>query len=254
MHVACSTQCFSHMPLEDVLKLVAEMEFSKLDLVITESSNHLRPSEVANDVKSAIAKLRSQNNVTPAAITLDIDVEDQAEYDRQFKAVCQLARMTRVPLITITASPTGTGIDDEVKRLRHLAKFCDKDGITLSLATRQGTLTESPATAVELCEKVPGLALTLDPSHYIATQTPVRDYDQVYPYVRHVHLRDSGRGPNQFQVLVGQGEIEFSRVITQLERCHYNRLLTIDIQDCFEPTARRDPEVRKLKFLLESLV
>ena len=58
-----------------------------------------------------------------------------------------------------------------------------------------------------LCERVPGLGLTLDPSHYIAGPHQGKNYDQVFPYVRHVQLRDTGRGPNQFQVRVGQGEV-----------------------------------------------
>src|SRR5262249_26082232 len=76
----------------------------------------------------------------------------------------------------------------------------------------------------------PGLGLTLDPSHYIAGSPQVKTFDQVYPYVRHVHLRDTGRGPNQFQVHVGQGEIAYGRVIAQLSRCHYDRLLTVAIR------------------------
>jgi hypothetical protein len=38
----------------------------------------------------------------------------------------------------------------------------------------------------ELCQLVPGLGLTLDPSHYL--NGPQRaSYDGVIPFVRHVH-------------------------------------------------------------------
>jgi sugar phosphate isomerase/epimerase len=76
----------------------------------------------------------------------------------------------------------------------------------------------------------------------------------VFPYVRHVHLRDTGRGPNQFQVRVGQGEIEYGRIIAQLCRQHYDRCLTVDIRDIPDAPFAMEPEVRKLKYLLESLV
>src|SRR5262249_37341125 len=120
--------------------------------------------------------------------------------------------------------------------------------------TLSGTLTEDPDTAVLLCQRVPGLGLTLDPSHYIAGHHAGKGFDQVYPYVRHVHLRDTGRGPNQFQVHVGQGEVEYGRLIAQLSRFHYDRLLTVDIRDTADPAFPREHEVRKLKYLLESLV
>jgi hypothetical protein len=52
---------------------------------------------------------------------------------------------------------------------------------------------------------------------------------------------------------VGQGEIEYSRVIASLERCHYDRALTVDVRDTLGSPFPVDQEVRKLKFLLESL-
>jgi sugar phosphate isomerase/epimerase len=81
-----------------------------------------------------------------------------------------------------------------------------------------------------------------------------RGWDPLYPYVRHVHLRDTGRGPNQFQVRIGQGEIEYGRIVAHLARHHYDRVLTVDIRDIPDAPFAMEPEVRKLKYLLESLV
>ena len=83
-----------------------------------------------------------------------------------------------------------------------------------------------PDSAVALCEKVPGLGLTLDPSHYTAGPHQGKNYDKVFPHVRHVHLRDTGKGPNQFQVRVGQGEIEYGRIVSQLARQRYQAGVT----------------------------
>jgi sugar phosphate isomerase/epimerase len=91
--------------------------------------------------------------------------------------------------------------------------------------------------------------LTLDPTHYLNTA-----HDAVFPYVRHVRLRDSGKGPNQYQTRIGQGEIEYGKIINQLERCGYDRTLTVDVRDIPDGPFPIDSEVRKLKFLLESLV
>jgi sugar phosphate isomerase/epimerase len=124
----------------------------------------------------------------------------------------------------------------------------------LTVPTHMGTLPEDPDTAVALCERVPNLGLTLDPSHYIAGPHAGKSFDQVYPYVRHVHLRDSGRGPNQFQVRVGQGEIEYGRIASMLQRHSYDRLLSVHIHDTPDAPFPMLPEVRKLKYLLESLV
>jgi sugar phosphate isomerase/epimerase len=130
----------------------------------------------------------------------------------------------------------------------------ESEGLVLTVATRNGTLTEQPAIALELCRRVPGLGLTLDPSHYV--NGPYQDdcYDDLFPYIKHVHLRDTGRGPGKFQVRIGQGEIEYGRIINQLERQNYDRLLSVAIHDAADAPFAMETEVRKLKFLLESLV
>ena len=145
-------------------------------------------------------------------------------------------------------------MDAEARRLTHLARLADAEGVMLTVATLTGTLTEGPDPTVELCQRVPGLGLTLDPSHYIAGPHQGKNYDQVFPYVRHVHLRDTGRGPNQFQVRVGQGEVEYGRIVAQLARQHYDRALTVAIHDAPDVPFAMAAEVRKLKYLLESLV
>ncbi|MHC5540642.1 sugar phosphate isomerase/epimerase family protein, partial [Singulisphaera rosea] len=116
------------------------------------------------------------------------------------------------------------------------------------------TLTADPAAAVALCKAVPGLGLTLDPSHYIQGPHKGADFDEVYPFVQNIHLRDTGKNPGEFQVRVGQGEIEYNRVVNQLARYGYDRALTVSILDLPDNTFDVEVEVRKLKLLLESLL
>jgi sugar phosphate isomerase/epimerase len=53
---------------------------------------------------------------------------------------------------------------------------------------------------------------------------------------------------------VGQGEIEYGRIIAQLDRHRYDRALSVDIRDTEAMPYGMNSEVRKLKYLLESLV
>jgi sugar phosphate isomerase/epimerase len=254
VYVACSTLCFNSYPFADALRTIAELEFNKIDVAIHESCNHLKPSQIAQDPMAAAAQIRMASGLVPSALSIEIDAPSAEEFDAQFRAICRMARITMVPLLTLPAAPLGTPLEQEVQRLTRLHKMAEKDGLILTLATLTGTLTEDPDVAVQLCESVPGLGLTLDPSHYIAGPLQGKNHDQVYPYVKHCHLRDTGRGPNQLQVHVGQGEVEYGRVITQLSRFDYDRLLTVDIREMPQSEFPREHEVRKLKYLLESLV
>lgn len=253
MYVACSTLCFARQPLERALRIIGELEFAKLDVAIHESGPHLRPSEVAADVARAAQAIRIGPSLTPAAFSVEIEANEQDALG-QWKAICKLARMSTVSVLTIPPSPTGMGMDAEVARLKKLVHMVESEGLVLTVATRTGTVTEFPQQAQELCERVPGLGLTLDPSHYINGPHQGESYDELFLYVKHVHLRDTGRAPGKFQVRVGQGEIEYGRIINQLERLGYDRLLTVAINDVAEAPFAMDTEVRKLKFLLESLI
>jgi sugar phosphate isomerase/epimerase len=252
--VACSTLCFARHPLEQALRSIAELGFGKADVAIHERGPHLRPSQVAADVHRSSQQLRIGPGLCPAAFSVVIEAPDPAEFQRQFKSVCRLACLSTVPVLSLPASPAGVGLDAEVERLTKLVRIVEKEGVLLTVPTEMGTVTEDPSTAAELCQRVPGLGLTLDPSHYIAGQKEARDFDILYAFVRHVRLRDTGRGPNQFQVRVGQGEVEYGRIVSQLARYHYERLLTVDIRDVPDAPFAMEPEVRKLKYLLESLV
>ena len=254
MYVACSTLCFARFPLDQALRMIAELEFSKVDVAIHERGSHLRPSEVAKDLGLAAQRIRIGPSVSPAAFSVEIEAGDDETYRDQLRAICHLARLSMVSVMTIPAASAGSGLDAEIKRLTSLVNLAEIEGIALTVETRIGTLTENPETAVELCKRVPGLGLTLDPSHYIAGPHQGKSFDAVFPYVRHVHLRDTGRGPEQFQVRIGQGEVEYGRIVAQLARCGYERLLTVEICDIPDAPYAMDTEVRKLKYLLESLV
>ena len=52
---------------------------------------------------------------------------------------------------------------------------------------------------------------------------------------------------------VGQGEIEYGKIVNGLDRYRYDRALTVDMRPSSEMEFAVEPEVRKLKFLLESL-
>jgi sugar phosphate isomerase/epimerase len=252
--VACSTLCFARYPLERALRVIGELEFNKVDVAIHEQGPHLRPSEVAADVARAAHRIRIGPSLAPAAFSVEIANTDAAEYARQLRSICHLARLTAVAVLTIPAAPANMGLEAEVRRLTALVQLAEAEGVILTVATRAGTVTETPDAAVELCTRVPGLGLTLDPSHYIAGPNQGKNYDQVFPFVRHIHLRDTGRGPGQFQVRVGQGEVEYGRIISQLARHQYEQALSVQIHDIADAPYLMDQEVRKLKYLLESLV
>jgi sugar phosphate isomerase/epimerase len=251
--VACSTLCFGRHPLDEALRMIRDMRFAKADLAVHAVGPHLRPADVTADVGKVAQKLKAAN-VAFAAIHLDFDPPGADDPRDQLRAVCRLARLLAVPVLTVSAAASGSDAAEDVARLSDWVKVAEGEGLILTVETRTGTLTEDVPGTVELCKRVPGLGVTLDPSHYAAGPHAAGGFDALYPYVRHVRLRDSGPTPNQFQVRVGQGDIEYGKIIAHLARFKYERALTVDVRDVPDSPFPIEPEVRKLKFLLESLV
>jgi sugar phosphate isomerase/epimerase len=254
--VACSTVCFAREPLEAALRLIAELEFDKFELALVEDGQHLRPSEAGDNPDAALQRLRRGPSLIPSSIYLDFGAVDWTDplTRRRFEGLCRFAKALSVAVLTIPAAPAGSPIPDEVKRLTTLLATAMREGLVLALLTDSQSLTADPQVAVELCQAVPGLGLTLDPSHFLQGPQPNVDYDAVFPFVQNVHLRDTGLAPGEFQIRVGQGQIEYARIVNMLQRYGYNRALTVAIIDRLENNFDREVEVRKLKLLLETLI
>jgi sugar phosphate isomerase/epimerase len=245
--VAVSTSCFSEKTFEEACEQLTELEYDKVELSFDEAGCQLKPSEIAAEPERFFARYREVTRLTPVAFCVEHDVETST-----FAGLSKLAKSMKVTQITIPSSPLGTPFNTEIDRLQEFLKIAGRGGIRLSVKTKTGHLTEDSHTAVSLCQAVRGLGLTLDPSHYICNPRQVGSYDQVFPYVYHVHLRDTM--PNQLQVQTGLGEVDFSRLINQLRRQNYNRMLSVELIPSMMDDAQRPLEMRKLRMLLETLL
>ena len=154
-----------------------------------------------------------------------------------------------VPLV-VPAAELGTPFNAEIERLRELVRIASYEGCLVALKTQIGCMTEDPDTAAVLCDNVKGLGLSLDPSHYITGPRQGRDFSKVIPYVMHVHLRDSTK--SELQVRVGQGEVDYGRLVSQLANENYKRALSVHVQP--EEGLEHRAELRKMRLLLESLL
>ncbi len=256
MFVACNTLCFAREPMETALRHIVELEFDKFELALVEEGQHLRLSEACDDPDAAVARLRQGPSLIPSSIYADFGPADwqSPQTLQRFEGLCKLAKSLSVAVITMNAAPRGAAIDDEVKRLSSIGSSAFRKGLVLALLTHSETLTGDPQVAVQLCQSVPGLGITLDPSHFLQGPKPDVDFDCVFPYVQSVNLRDTGTGPGEFQVRVGQGKVDYARIVNMLQRHGYNRALTVTIIDRIENPFDREVEVRKLKLLLETLI
>ena len=249
MLIATTTECFKHLSFDEAVQRISDLEFTCIEVAIHQDSQHLTPQQVADDLAAASFLCHNPNRLHVVAYSFQSSSSGD-EFYRQFDAVCRLARSTRVVSVTVDSGELGTPFNEEVERLRKLVSIATQQGVKVGMRSQIGCLSEDPTTVAVLCDNVEGLGLTLDPSHYVHGPHGGRDIDELMKYVYHVQLRDSSK--DEMQVPVGQGEIDYGRLVTQLNLVHYNRVLSVHIMDL--PGTDHVGELRKMRLLLESLL
>lgn len=247
MYLAASTHSFGPQPFSETCAQLVDLEYDKIELWLDEVNGPLRPSELAANPDKFIMNYRDATRLTAVAFHCEQDPGMEV-----FAGLCQLGKMMRITQITLPAGLLGTPFNEEIDRLRQRLATANAAGMRVSLKTQNGHLTEDPQTAVELCQAVPGLGLTLDLSHFHCGRYASKSHDQVYPYVCHTHLRDTSA--TQLQVPVGLGEIDYARMISQLRRYNYNRVLSVELIPELLGDLDRGLELRKLRMLLDTLL
>ncbi len=249
MFVAASTDCFPGSPLPEVADKLADLEFTHIEIALREDGSSLAPSRIADEFERAVNLARGGHRLEVCSFDVHIDAKG-AEYLEQFAAVCRLGKATKVITLTVPSSELGTPFNEEVEQLQRMVNIADEEGVRVAIKQQVGRLSEDLDTIKVLCDNVKGLGLTLDPSHHLCGPCSNKSLDKVIPYVFHVHLRDSKK--DNLQVRVGQGEIEYGRVIHQLSMAKYTHALSIQIQPMEDCDQRS--ELRKLRLLLETLL
>jgi sugar phosphate isomerase/epimerase len=247
--VAATTECFADLSLEAALDRLADLEFTSVELALFEDGDQLKPSQVAADIEKAVAICRNTRRLDVVAFDVRIAAEKAAHYE-QFTAICKLARATKVVTLTVASAELGTPFNEEVEHLRRLVDIAVLHGVRVGIKSQVGRLAEDPDTITVLCDNVKGLGLTLDPSAFIFGPYQGRSIDKIMKYVYHLQLRDTNKKAHQ--VRVGQGDVEYGRLITLLQKQKYNRALSVNIVEV--PEVDHVGELRKLRLLLESLL
>lgn len=248
MIVSVSTECFPEMPLAKAMERLAELEYTAVEIDVHEQGGHLQPAVVAASSDEAVRACSDLQRLRPVAVSFQA-AESPTMYE-QFEAACRLAKSLGVVTMVVESSELGTPFNGEIERLRRLVAIAAGLDAIVAVKTAAGRMTQDAETTASLCRNVPGLGVTLDPSHFIFGHKKPANWEPILKYVRHVHLRDTK--PDAFQVRIGQGNVEYGKLFNQLERVGYRRALSVHLPPL--PGVEQTAELRKMRLLLESLL
>ncbi|MEZ6094654.1 MAG: sugar phosphate isomerase/epimerase [Pirellulaceae bacterium] len=249
MIVAASTSCFPDLSFEEAVEKIADLEYSSIEIAIHEDANHLKPSDVMENLDKATLVCNSIRRLNLTGFSLRFGVEGEAFFE-QFTQCCQLAKATKVVCLTVDSGVHGTPFNEEVERFKRLAQIAELHGVRVGMRSQHGHLSGDVDQVSVICGHVKGVGLSLDPSQYIYGTDRPGNYEKLLPYVQNVYLRDST--PKELQVRVGQGVVDFGKLIYLLQQQRYQRALVVEIVPMDD--VDHMGEMRKMRLLLESLL
>jgi hypothetical protein len=125
--VAASTECFRDLSLRDAVGRIIDLEYSHVEIAIHESGNHLKPSQVAEDLNLAIDCARDTHRASIVSYSVEIEATGEEHYD-QFAACCRLAKATKVVTLTVPSGEIGIPFNQEVEHLQRLVAWRNRRG------------------------------------------------------------------------------------------------------------------------------
>ncbi|HOW69092.1 MAG TPA: sugar phosphate isomerase/epimerase [Phycisphaerae bacterium] len=247
---SCSSLVQIKQPLETVAKSISEMGYPYLDLSCLSWAPHASVVEMGKDFEKEAGRVESvlaANRLKVSNLTLDaVEIKPYAEYEEDFRLVVKLAARLKARLINIMAPSKGADWADQVKKLKALQAIAAESGVILTVETHANQITELPADAERLCKEVPGLGLTLDPSHYYAGPNQGRSFDALYPLVQGTGFRAGGMSWDTIQMPWGEGPIDFAGIVAKLEAAGYKGFYVVEYLEGFNTL---DPLAEARKFL-----
>ena len=80
MIVAATTASFPNLSLSDALQRIADLEYTAVEIAITDDSNHITPADVSRDRNDAHAILRKSHRLEVTSFELGIQATGEEHY------------------------------------------------------------------------------------------------------------------------------------------------------------------------------
>ncbi len=178
----------------------------------------------------------------------------------QMKKASDYAKVAEIPAVQshcgfIPENPNDPLYKEVVAAIREVAAYCKKNGQNLRYETGQ----ETPITLIRAIEDVgtdnQGINFDLANLIMYGKANPVDAIELLGPYVQGIHAKDGlwPTNPRELgkEVPIGQGKVDFPRIISRLKQLNYCGAVTIE-REVSGPEQVRD--VKQAKEYLEKLI
>ncbi len=244
---ACADFTFPLLTHAQALRLIALLEFDGVDLGLFEGRSHLWPSRQFQRTAVNAKALRKQLddlNLRPADVFLQMNPDfvpyaiNHPQAARRRKArhwfQCTLeyavalgcAHVTTLPGVRFAEETLATSRGRAAEELAWRVEQAQAAGVVFAVEAHVGSIAPLPRAALDLVQRVPGLTLTLDYTHFTRRGLPDAAVEPLIPYASHFHARGARKG--RLQTAVKDNVIDYPRVLRRLRQAKYRGWIGVE--------------------------
>ena len=242
MKIICSGSIATEVGLEDNLRIISELGFKEMDLLLVTGWAHVGLDELVADyaaVCGRIEGLLGKYGLSIAAVNAKYSVRledsgDEQRLQRQRELDAMLRFMKDFGTIRASIQPTLT---NDTAYLEHTYKafieeafrqqtYASEHGMLLSLEPHIRSSVCTNAALTKLLGVHPTFQITYDPSHLLYSGEDILSTGYLFPVSTMVHLRDARKG--ELFVLHGMGGLSLPFIISELKKIGYDGPVSLE--------------------------
>lgn len=241
MEILCSTAVFCRQSLDVALESTRALGFDAVDLLMIDGWCHVHPSalaaggDAAAEADAAFRRAGLRLGAANVGFSPPLWERDPAVLARGRAELEATSAFLRARGVTIAAlqprqpAPARSAeenLDLAAATLADYVGWSAEAGVTYALECHSGSIAETVDAALALVERVPGLKLAYDPSHFVMLGTPL---EATLPLLEHsatVHLRDAA--PGRMQCPFGEGQVDVAWLLAELRAREYAGTVSIE--------------------------
>ena len=238
LKLSCADFAFPLLPHDDVLKLIALLDFQGVDIGLFEDRTHIHPNQVLSDLAASARELTTRVH-DKGLVVADIfyfemqaidDLSPEARHksrDRfqhivEFTLRCNAAHLTFGPRMPLDE----TSLKQTAEELAWRVELGQQVGVVCAVEPNAGSVIQTPARTMQLLEMTPGLTLTLDYSHFTYQGISDDESEKLVPYASHFHAR--GGKKNQMQAPLQDNVIDFPRMLRAMRDADFTGFMCLE--------------------------
>jgi sugar phosphate isomerase/epimerase len=267
LRLSCADSTFPRLSHDVALAVIKDLGIGAVDVCSFAGYRHTPPETVLADPTRSAAEVARRLD-RHALVVADVfailsesfeqravnhpDAAVRAGVLDDFGQFVAFAGRLGAPGLTILPGTTFEGVPEHeslrlaATELARRVQLAGEAGLRLAIEPHYGSIASTPASALELLDRVPGLGLALDYSHFVYQGLAPAEVDPLLVHTRHLHVRQAA--PGTMQARAHEGTIDFARIRDMLLAMGYDGYFALEYQwedgwldlsrvDCISETA-----------------